>query len=70
MQRRLFCDTRPQVHPDATSSLKRLRLSYPNCLCFIAPPLRRCILDAMFDERFRLKPAFLHNERALQRRLR
>lgn len=31
---------------------------------------RRCILDAMFDERFRLKPAFLHNERALQRRLR
>ena len=33
-------------------------------------PLCRCILDAMFDERFRLKPAFLHNERALQRRLR
>lgn len=30
-----------------------------------------CILDAMFDERsFRLKPAFLHNEAALQRRLR
>jgi hypothetical protein len=31
---------------------------------------RRCLLDAMFDDSFRLKPAFLRSERALQTRLR
>lgn len=41
------------------------RCSHP-----LPAPNPRCVLDAMFDDRFRLKPAFLHNEAALRRRLR
>lgn len=49
------------LHPPITSSVAAASLPAPPC---------RCVLDAMFDDRFRLKPAFLHNEAALRRRLR
>lgn len=37
---------------------------------FVHLSICRCVLDAMYDDHFRIKPAFLHNEAALKRRLR
>lgn len=32
------------------------------------PPAGRCVLDAMFDDNFRIKAEFLHDRAALQKR--